>query len=83
MRISIVSDQAADCRCQRGELVGGEVNYRHAGDNPLTRSRNSPAAMAFSLSCQAYRADFFPGPAWACHPRKPDDGGRSAMPRES
>jgi hypothetical protein len=27
--ISIAFDDATDCRCHRGQLVVGEVNYRH------------------------------------------------------
>jgi hypothetical protein len=28
-RISVVFDEAPDCRCHRGELVVGKVNRRH------------------------------------------------------
>jgi hypothetical protein len=30
--ISIAFDDATDCRCYRGQLVGGEVNGRHGPD---------------------------------------------------
>jgi hypothetical protein len=30
--ISVAVDDATDCRCHRGKLVGGEVNYRHGLD---------------------------------------------------
>jgi hypothetical protein len=32
VRISVVFDDAPDCRCHRGELVGGEANCRHGSD---------------------------------------------------
>jgi hypothetical protein len=30
--ISVAFDDATDCRCHRGEFVGGEVNCRHGPD---------------------------------------------------
>jgi hypothetical protein len=30
--ISVAFDDATDCRCHRGQLVGGEVNRRHGPD---------------------------------------------------
>jgi hypothetical protein len=30
--ISVAFDDATDCRCYRGQLVGGEINCRHGPD---------------------------------------------------
>jgi hypothetical protein len=40
--ILVVFDGAPDCRCYRGQLVGGEVNYRH-GLNGFSAKTFDPA----------------------------------------